>query len=382
MATLAAPPHVEHTVAPSAESQPPPITGLSLADLREVLIAQGERPFRSEQVARWVYRSAVTDFAAMRNVPKGLRAWLAETYTFNSADVITQVDSADGDTTKAVLRLADGSLIETVLMQYNQRSDGTGTNRRSVCVSTQVGCPLQCSFCATGLMGLTRNLTAAEIIDQVLHFLRWTRQQPPVVRNVVFMGMGEPLLNYETCLEAVGRLCDPTGAGLGAPRMTISTSGWLPGIERLADEPWPVRLAISLHAPTNDVRDELVPLNRRYPVEDLLAACRAYQAKTGRRITFEYTLMAGVNDSPQLASALVKQVRGLDCHINLIPMNPVVGLSYAPSSTEAVQTFHQTLREAGLIATIRREMGRDIQAACGQLQTEVLQRPVDQDHSP
>ena len=382
MATLAAAHPTERVATAATGCHNPPITGLSWAALREVLAARGERPFRTEQVARWVYRSAITDFAPMLNVPQALRAWLAETYAFSSAEVVTQVASADGDTTKAVLRLSDGSLIETVLMQYHRRSDGTGADRSTVCVSTQVGCALQCSFCATGLMGLTRNLTAAEIIDQALHFLRRTRQRPPVVRNVVFMGMGEPLLNYAACLEAVARLCDPLGAGLGPPRLTISTSGWLPGIERLADEPWPVRLAVSLHAPTNDVRDELVPLNRRYPVEDLLAACRAYQARTGRRVTFEYTMLAGVNDSPALARALVKLVHGLDCHINLIPMNPVAELPYAPSPDEAVQTFHQTLRQAGLIATIRREMGRDIQAACGQLQTAVRRQPLVQEHSP
>ncbi len=381
MATLAAAPPTEHVAAAATGRPNPPITGLSWAALQEVLAARSERPFRTEQVVRWVYRSTITDFAPMLNVPQALRTWLAETYAFSSAEVVTQVASADGDTTKAVLRLADGALIETVLMQYHRRSDGTGADRSTVCVSTQVGCALQCSFCATGLMGLTRNLTAAEIIDQALHFLRRTRQRPPVVRNVVFMGMGEPLLNYAACLEAVARLCDPLGAGLGPPRLTISTSGWLPGIARLANEPWPVRLAVSLHAPTNAVRDELVPLNRRYPVEDLLAACRAYQAQTGRRVTFEYTMLAGVNDSPALARALVKLVRGLDCHINLIPMNPVAELPYAPSSDEAVQAFHRTLRQAGLIATIRREMGRDIQAACGQLQTTVRRRPLVQEHS-
>ena len=382
MATLAAAHPTEHVAATATGRPNPPITGLSWAALQEVLAEHGERPFRIEQVARWVYRSAITDFSPMLNVPQALRTWLAETYAFSSAEIVTQVASADGDTTKAVLRLADGSLIETVLMQYHRRGDGTGADRSTVCVSTQVGCALQCSFCATGLMGLTRNLTAAEIIDQALHFLRRTRQRPPVVRNVVFMGMGEPLLNYAACLEAVARLCDPLGAGLGPPRLTISTSGWLPGIARLADEPWPVRLAVSLHAPTNAVRDELVPLNRRYPVEDLLAACRAYQARTGRRVTFEYTMLAGVNDSPVLARELVTLVRSLDCHINLIPMNPVAELPYAPSSDEAVQTFHQTLRQAGLIATIRREMGRDIQAACGQLQTTVRRRPPVQEHSP
>jgi 23S rRNA (adenine2503-C2)-methyltransferase len=266
--------------------------------------------------------------------------------------------------------LPDGELIESVLMRYPQRWDGTGSERSTVCVSTQVGCPVKCSFCATGLMGFTRNLSSGEILEQALHFLRWTREHPPVVRNVVFMGMGEPLLNYDQTMAAAARLVDPKGAGLGVHRLTVSTSGWLPGIERLIEDPLAVRLAVSLHAPTDELRNVLVPLNRRFPVAQLMEVLRAYQAATERRITFEYILLDGVNDSPALARDLINLLRGLDAHVNLIPMNPVAELPYQPSSPEAVERFHEHLREAGIICTVRREMGRDIKAACGQLKTE------------
>jgi 23S rRNA (adenine2503-C2)-methyltransferase len=223
-------------------------------------------------------------------------------------------------------------------------------------------------------MGFGRNLSSGEILEQVLYFLRWSRRRPPIVRNVVFMGMGEPLLNYEATMGAVERLVHPHGAGLGVHRLTVSTSGWLPGIERLTRDPLAVRLAVSLHAPNDAVRDALVPLNRRYPVADLLGACRDYQRHTGRRVTFEYTLMQGVNDTPALAAELATLLAGLDAHVNLIPMNPVAGLPFAPSAPEAVEAFHAILRQRGLICTVRREMGRDIQAACGQLQAEVKSR--------
>ena len=349
----------------------PPITDLSLTALGEMLQGRGERAFRSAQIAGWLYRSKADSFAAMHNVPKSLREALATQYAFSAAVPVAQRVSADERTIKAVLRLRDGALIESVLMRYDRRRDGTGRQRATVCVSSQVGCPLRCSFCATGLMGLARNLTAAEMVDQVLHFLRWSRHHPPVVRNVVFMGMGEPCLNLDSCMEAVDRLCDPLGACLAAPRITISTVGWVPGIERLARESWPVRLAVSLHAPNNDLRDQLVPLNRRYPLDALLASCRAYQQQTGRRVTIEYTLMDGVNDSAPLARELIRVLHGLDCHINLIPMNPVADLPYEPSPQPAVAAFHAILRAGGLVATVRQQMGRDIRGACGQLQTEV-----------
>jgi 23S rRNA (adenine2503-C2)-methyltransferase len=349
----------------------PPIVDLSLEQLRDLVVGLGHPAYRAEQVAAWVYRSTAAGFDDMTNLPKPLRHALAERFRFHALETRTQLLSTDGETRKAVLALPDGELIESVLMRYPQRTDGTGSDRATVCVSTQVGCPIKCSFCATGLMGFTRNLSAGEVLEQALYFLRWSRAYPPIVRNVVFMGMGEPLLNYDATMAAVDRLVDPRCAGLGVHRLTVSTSGWLPGIVRLTNDPHAVRLAVSLHAPNDELRSQLVPLNRRFPVGALMDACRDYQRHTGRRVTFEYTLLDGVNDTPALARELALLLRGLDAHVNLIPMNPVAELPFSPSSPAAVEAFHDVLRARGLICTVRREMGRDIRAACGQLRAEV-----------
>ena len=356
-----------------ARGSNPPITDLSVAELRSLTTELGQPAFRAEQIAAWVYRSTISSFEEMTNVPKPLRAALAERYRFLALEQKAALLSNDGETRKIALSLPDGEIVESVLMRYPQRSDGTGAERATVCVSTQVGCPVKCSFCATGLMGFSRNLTSGEILDQALHFLRWTRENPPTVRNVVFMGMGEPLLNYENTMAAVDRLVDPKCAGLGVHRMTVSTSGWLPGITRLTEDPLAVRLAVSLHAPNDELRAQLVPLNKRFPIPQLMEALHHYQGKTGRRVTFEYTLLAGVNDTPELAYELVSLLRGLDSHVNLIPMNPVQGIPFAPSPWPVVDEFHAILRDAGVICTVRREMGRDIKAACGQLYAD-LQR--------
>ncbi|HEU5316909.1 MAG TPA: 23S rRNA (adenine(2503)-C(2))-methyltransferase RlmN [Chloroflexota bacterium] len=367
------------SLAPEAASHPappdgrlPPITDLSLAELRAVMAELGQPAFRADQVAGWVYRSTISSFDEMSNVPKPLRTALADRFRFHALREQAALLSADGETRKIVLALPDGELIESVLMRYPQRSDGTGAERATVCVSTQVGCPVKCTFCATGLMGFARNLSSGEILDQALHFLRWTRDHPPIVRNVVFMGMGEPLLNYDATMAAVDRLVDPSYAGLGVHRMTVSTSGWLPGIARLTEDPLAVRLAVSLHAPDDTLRSSLIPLNRRYPLSELMAALHAYQRATERRVTFEYTLLDGVNDSPMLARQFVALLRGLDSHVNLIPMNPVQDIPFNPSPWPVVDEFHRILREAGIICTVRREMGRDIKAACGQLRKDLL----------
>ncbi len=374
-ALLIAEPAPGQDITPSAgDAVLRPIIDLPLQELRQTVAGMGEPEYRAVQVASWLYRSTATSFGEMTNVPKGLRQALSERFRFSALAIKEERIAADGETRKVVLQLPDGEQIESVLMRYPQRSDGTGADRATVCVSTQVGCPVKCAFCATGLMGFGRNLTSGEILEQALYFLRWSRRHPPVVRNVVFMGMGEPMLNYDATMAAVERLVHPAGAGLGVHRLTVSTSGWLPGITRLTHDPLAVRLAVSLHAPNDALRDQLVPLNRRYPVADLMAACREYQGVTGRRVTFEYTLLAGVNDSPGLALELVALLKGLDAHVNLIPMNPVSDLPFAPSPWPVVETFHDVLRERGIICTVRREMGRDIQAACGQLRAEVERR--------
>ena len=355
----------------TTSTSPRPITDLTLDELRAAVSEAGQPAYRAEQVAGWVYRSTISGFDEMSNVPKALRHALAERFRFHALEEKTALLSTDGETRKIVLTLPDGELIESVLMRYPQRTDGTGAERATVCVSTQVGCPIKCTFCATGLMGFGRNLTSGEILDQALHFLRWTRDHPPIVRNVVFMGMGEPLLNYDATMAAVDRLVDHKCAGMGVHRMTVSTSGWLPGIARLTDDPLAVRLAVSLHAPNDELRTSLVPLNKRFPIAQLMTALRDYQRKTGRRVTFEYILLEGVNDSPALARDLVALLRGIDSHVNLIPMNPVSDLPFSPSPWPVVDEFHRVLREAGIICTVRREMGRDIKAACGQLRAEV-----------
>ena len=350
----------------------PPITDLSLTSLRQVVTELGHPEYRGDQIAAWVYRSQIGAFDEMSNLPKSLRQALADRFRFGALALEAEFVSSDGETRKAALRLPDGDLIESVLMRYPTRDDGTGAERSTVCVSTQVGCPVKCAFCATGLMGFTRNLGTGEIMDQALHFLRWSRAVPPTVRNVVFMGMGEPLINYDATMGAVALLVD--AVGLGVHRLTVSTAGWLPGMSRLIEDKYAVRLAVSLHSPDDALRTTLVPLNKRFPLATLLEACWEYQALTGRRVTFEYTLLDGVNDTPALARDLVALVRRHDVHINLIPMNPVAYLPFGASRPEAVEEFHRIIRESGVICTVRREMGRDIRAACGQLRTELQGR--------
>jgi 23S rRNA (adenine2503-C2)-methyltransferase len=350
----------------------PAIGDLSLAGLRNIAVELGFPAYRGDQIGAWLYRSTIRSFGEMSNLPKALREALDERFRLDVMEVVVEAVATDDETRKVAFRLCDGDVVETVLMRYPVRADGTGAQRATVCVSAQVGCPVKCAFCATGLMGFTRNLSTAEIIGQALHFLRRSRVHPPVVRNVVFMGMGEPLMNYDATMGAVALLVD--GAGLGVHRLTVSTSGWLPGMARLIDDRYAVRLAVSLHAPVDDLRTSLVPLNRRYPLPVLLDACWEYQGRTGRRVTFEYTLLDGVNDTPTLARDLVRLCRGRDVHVNLIPMNPVSSLPFDASRPEAVDKFHAILRGAGVICTIRQEMGREIRAACGQLRTEVQAR--------
>jgi 23S rRNA (adenine2503-C2)-methyltransferase len=252
-------------------------------------------------------------------------------------------------------------MIEAVLMRY--------ARRRTVCISTQVGCALGCSFCATGQSGFTRHLTAGEIVAQVLYAARAFRGEGTTLTHVVVMGMGEPLLNYDATLAALRRLMDERGLNLGARRFTVSTVGIVPGIWRLSAEGLPVGLAVSLHAPDDALRDELVPVNRRYPLGQLLPACREYVARTGRRVTFEYALIDGLNDLAEQAGQLADLVRGLRCHVNLIPLNPTPGSPYRASPPTRVQAFHEALERLHVPATVRLRRGIDIQAGCGQLRS-------------
>ncbi len=347
---------------------------LAHAQLVELLTGWGEPRFRADQVWGWLYRSLAGDFEAMGNLPLDLRARLAAETELRLLTPLSEQVSATGQTRKVLFRLRDGHTIESVLMSY--------TDRRTACISTQVGCGLGCTFCATGQGGLVRNLSAGEIVAQVIHFAREIRaseiEQAQAlgdraafgthpVTNVVLMGMGEPLANYAAAWQAIETLTDARGYNLGARRVTVSTVGLVPGIRQLAEEGLPINLAVSLHAPDDELRSQLVPVNRRYPLVELMAAVRDYAQKTGRRVTFEVALIAGVNDAPEQARKLIALLEDLRSHVNLIPLNPTPGSSLQPSPRERVDAFRDQLEAGGIPATVRMRRGIDIEAGCGQL---------------
>ncbi len=337
---------------------------LTYAQLQELLLSWGEPPFRADQVWRWLYCSLVEDFQAMRNLSKGLRHKLSRATRLWTLRPLAESVSADGLTRKILFALGDDQTIESVEMRYESRN--------TVCLSSQVGCALGCPFCATGQSGLVRNLTAGEIVEQAVFFARRLKAQGEKTDNVVIMGMGEPLANYAAVWQAIETLHDPGGFNLGARRITISTVGLVPGIERLSGESLQVGLAVSLHAPHDALRDKLVPVNRRYPLRHLLAACRRYGERTGRRITFEYALIDNLNDSVEQAQRLAHLLKGLFCHVNLIPLNPMDGSPYRPSSRERVVAFSAELKRQGTACTVRLGRGIDIQAGCGQLRARSI----------
>ena len=332
-------------------------------DLLELLSSWGEPSYRADQVWSWLYRSQVSHPSEMRNLPRELRGRLKESLGWQSLWPIDRLFSDDGLTEKVLFNLHDDETIESVLMRYE--------GRRTVCVSTQVGCPVGCPFCATGQSGFKRNLTAGEIVAQVLHFARsFAPGGAPAgehITNVVFMGMGEPLMNYDATWESIRRLNDHRGFNLGARHFTISTAGWVPGIRDMAQEKQAVGLAISLHAANDELRNRLVPLNRRYPLAVLMRACREYTHKTRRRITFEYALMDGVNDTAAHAKELTELTQGILRHVNLIPLNPTSGGDFRPSRRDSIERFRRALEASGVPCTLRISRGADIQAGCGQL---------------
>ena len=330
------------------------------ADELAALLAQwGQPAFRARQVWEWLYRHFAADFESMTNLPGPLRARLAAETTLSIGEIALSQHSADGQTKKVLFRLPDGQFIETVLMRYEKR--------RTLCISTQAGCAMGCVFCATGQMGFMRNLTVAEIVGQVTHFARELAAEGQHVTNIVMMGMGEPLHNYDNTLAALDRLTDPTGINLGARKITISTVGLVPAIRRYADEQRQTPLAVSLHAATDEERGRLIPVNRRWPIADLMEACRYYVEKTGRRMTFEWALIAGENDTEEQAHKLGELLRGMLGHVNLIPLNPTAGYGGVPSSPERVARFQEILATYGVTSTVRVRRGIDIQAGCGQL---------------
>ena len=358
------------------------LLGLTLEELAAWLAVRGQPAFRARQLAGWIYTSLAPDFAGMRTLPAALREQLDREATIVGPRVRTEVASKDGRTRKLLLELIDGRLVETVLMLYPATEEGRA--RATVCVSTQAGCAFGCTFCATGQMGFDRHLTAGEIVAQVVHFARELRANPwPApdgtaidrVTNLVFMGMGEPLHNYDNTLKALCILNMPEGLRIGARHMTVSTVGLVPGILRLADEPLQVNLAISLHAPNDAMRLRTMPVTRKYPIAAVLDACRAYVAKTNRQVTFEYVLLSGENDGEEHArelAALLSPLRQL-CHVNLIPVN-VTAAGYRPPSGEAIRAFRDALWAGGVSNSVRAERGDDIAAACGQLRTRETRR--------
>jgi 23S rRNA (adenine2503-C2)-methyltransferase len=332
---------------------------LTRVELEETLLAWGEQRYRADQVWRWLYVNLAERWDEMTNLPAPLRARLANTWLLSSVRPLCEQRSGDGGTRKVLLQLADGLAVETVLMSYG--------GRHTVCLSTQVGCPIRCAFCATGLGGWERNLTSGEIVEQVLFFARALHAQGEAITNLVYMGMGEPFLNGDAVLASIERCNEPQGLNLGVRRITVSTAGVVPGIDRLAESQPGVGLAVSLHAPSDGLRDRLVPINRRYPLAALMAACRHYVERTGRRVSFEYALLDGINDHIAEADTLAGLLGDLLCHINLIPANPVPELPYRPAPRERVLAFARRLRQRGLNVTLRARRGVDIQAGCGQL---------------
>jgi 23S rRNA (adenine2503-C2)-methyltransferase len=336
--------------------------------MREFFVSLGEKPFRAEQVLKWIYHQGVIDVANMTNLGAALRQRLAEVAVVQPPQVLSEKISADG-TIKWLMGSGAGNAIETVFIPEPKRG--------TLCISSQVGCALNCTFCSTGAQGFNRNLAASEIIGQVWQAaqrLGHERNGLRRITNVVFMGMGEPLLNFAAVLPALSLLRDDLGFGLAAKRVTVSTAGLVPGIDQLR-ESIDVALAVSLHAPDDALRETLVPLNRKYPIKELMAAAARFVSdKHKRRVTFEYTLMDGINDHPEQARQLVKLLRRVPSKLNLIPFNPFPGTHYRCSPAERIRAFQEIVMAGGLIATVRKTRGDDIDAACGQLAGKVTDR--------
>jgi 23S rRNA (adenine2503-C2)-methyltransferase len=343
-------------------------TPQSLVDLAELdrdeieraLVGLGERRFHGRQVFHWIWARGVTDFSAMSDLSQSLRSRLPAAFRIATPVIEARQTSSDG-TTKFLLRLEDGRHIESVFIP--------DTPAQTFCVSTQVGCAMNCAFCLTGRMGLVRNLSAGEIAAQVRVLARETGLEKATF-NIVLMGMGEPLHNYAATMKAVRILADPQGLAVHPRRITLSTVGVLPGLEKLAQEPLMPNLAISLHATTNEQRDRLVPLNRKFTLEDLIAACKRFPLARRRRIMFEYVLLDGVNDTPEDARRLVRLLDGIKAKVNLLPLNEAPGIPFSRPSDARVNAFAKILVDRGLVVTVRRSRGRDIRAACGQLIVE------------
>ncbi|MDD2762354.1 MAG: 23S rRNA (adenine(2503)-C(2))-methyltransferase RlmN [Opitutaceae bacterium] len=354
----------------------PPIHGETLDSLAARLAEAGEPAYRARQVLEWLYKKRATSWEQMTNLSRPLRGWLADTFDLEPSALVLNRQSEDV-TDKLLLELRDRSLIETVIIRAPQEGVGLDHSRKTICISTQVGCAMGCRFCASGLAGLKRDLSAGEIVHQLIQVCRREDARTPRAHaelasfdNIVVMGMGEPLHNYDSLLRALTIVNAEWGLGFGARRITISTSGLVPQIRRLAEEPIGFRLALSLHGATNAVREQIMPVNRRWPLEELLPAVRLFSEKHGRMVTLEFILIEGINDSLDQAAKLRELAADLHAHVNLIPYNAVEGLPWKRPSLTRQQKFLDLLLERGLSVTLRREKGHDINAACGQLRLQ------------
>ncbi len=339
------------------------IRSLSFSELEHLILEMGERPFRAGQIYGWLHQKTVTDFEQMGNLPKQLRKRLSESCNLTVLKPVQVKVSSIDKTRKYLFQLADGNVIESVWMQYHHGC--------SVCISSQVGCRMGCKFCASTLEGLERDLTAAEMLEQVYRIQALSEER---ISHIVLMGSGEPFDNYENVVRFLRLVSDERGFHISLRNITVSTCGIVPGIRRFAEEGLPVTLALSLHAPKDKVRRELMPVAKSYPLDEVLDACREYFTKTGRRLTFEYSLVKNVNDNPGEAMALARLLKGMHGHVNLIPVNPVSERNFVRSDKRAILEFQRILEQAGIAVTVRREMGRDIQGACGQLRRSFLEK--------
>ena len=332
-------------------------------ELKEEMLAIGEKAFRSKQIYEWLHVKLADDFDEMTNLSKGLREKLKENYEIRKVKMIDHQISKVDPTEKFLFELEDGNMVESVLMKYNYGN--------SVCISSQAGCRMGCRFCASTIGGLVRSLETSEMLRQIYHIQKITEER---VSNVVVMGTGEPLDNYDNFIKFIHMLSDEHGLHISQRNLTVSTCGLVPEMLRLAEEKLQITLALSLHAPNDEKRQELMPIARKYTMEEVLNACRIYFEKTGRRITFEYSLVAGMNDSEENARELSGRIRDINCHVNLIPVNPVKERSFQRPTREAAENFKIKLEKCGINVTIRREMGSDIDGACGQLRKSYMEK--------
>jgi 23S rRNA (adenine2503-C2)-methyltransferase len=336
------------------------ISSLTLAELTAELKALGQPGFRAKQIFHWVHQKLVTEFSAMTDQPKTLLAKLEETFYIAAPQIERRQEAKDG-TVKYLLRMADGNCIETVVMRYHYGN--------TVCVSTQVGCAMGCRFCASTQAGRVRDLTSGEIAAEIYTAQKDTGER---VSHIVLMGIGEPLHNFDNVMDFLDIISCPEGVNIGMRNISLSTCGLVPGIDKLAERKLQLTLSVSLHAPDNVTRSSMMPVNDAFPLEKLIPACRRYQKTTGRRISFEYSMVNGVNDSPQMAKKLADLIRGMGAHVNLIPINPVDGSPYSATDEANVRRFQQKLESLGVNATVRRRLGSEISAACGQLRRDEM----------